>query len=161
MNKVIVYGGILIAVVLAIVGIVSPVASPSGETPQAGASTPGTRFPHGVTIGLPANSPTNLSKVVVATANAIGMDASQAATTTASYDYAVTGVVSTDFVTSVMLSTTTQATLLTSNWVVASAKASTTAGFVTVRLVNLTGGTATPSASAVGSSTVITVVSTQ
>lgn len=37
------------------------------QAPEAGASTPGTRFPHGVTIGLPAYSPTNLALVLSGT----------------------------------------------------------------------------------------------
>jgi hypothetical protein len=125
-----------------------------------GAVTPGTRFPHGITIGLPGNSPTNLGDVKVGSCSLLGADVSQAATTTASYDCAVTGVISTDLVTSFMLSTSTQNTSLL-NWSVMGARASTTAGFITVRLTNLTGTAATPSVTAVGSSTVYTVVKTQ
>lgn len=105
----------------------------------------------GLTLGASGSQVTQLSK---GTCNLIGMDASQAATSTKPYDCAVTGVVSTDIVVGMMLSTTSPNGGSTiAGWNVRSAHASTTANFVTVDITNFTGAAATPSASGVGSST--------
>lgn len=130
------------------------------EEEQFGAATPGTRFPHGITIGLPASSPTNVSKILTGSCNMIGADASVTASSTSSFDCAIPGVISTDRVVA-MLSTTTNVANSPLNWNIMSAKASTTAGFVTFRLTNLSGANAVPSATAVGSSTSYIVIATQ
>ena len=92
-----------------------------------------------------------VTQLLKGTCNLLGMNSSQAATSSAVYDCAVTGVVSGDVVFA-QLSTTTQATLVT-NWAIMSAKASSTSGFITVRVLNLSGAAVVPSISAVGSST--------
>lgn len=81
---------------------------------------------------------------------------SVAATTTAVADCAVTGVVPGDnvvaqFSTSTVSSPVWGAT--SANWTIVAAKASTTAGYITVVVRNETGGTASLSASGIASST--------
>lgn len=82
----------------------------------------------------------------------VGMNVSQAATTTAAYDCAVTGVVAGDTVV-VQSPTTTPTTAGVGGWRITGANASSTSGFITVKWFNGTGGAAIPSATAVGSST--------
>lgn len=107
-----------------------------------------------------ANGCKSTTHFIATSCNLIGTDASQAASTTLAYDCAVTGVTSSDTVIA-QLSTTTQNSVIDNNttagpWAIYSAKASTTAGFVTVRLHN--GGLAAiPSVSSVGSSTAVLI----
>lgn len=96
------------------------------------------------------SSGTTITQIVAGTCDLVGMDATQNASTTRSYDCAVAGVVNDDKV-FVQLSTTTPSTNL--GWRVNGASASTTSGYITISLMNLTGGNVTPSASRVGSST--------
>lgn len=157
MNKII--GGIaVIALLFSIFGLVG--GNQSGDQGNLGARTPGTQFPHGVTIGA-TGSATNNAAVIDTTCSLIGTDASQAATSTVLYDCAVTGVTSSYIVTAQLATTTLSRTNLgTMWWSIAAAKASTTAGYVTVTLANF-GSAATPSATGVGSSTMIHAVLTQ
>ena len=121
----------------------------------------GTRFPNGLAVGTTAtvtqnkitigNSGTAVGNLLFGTCNLLGMDVSQAASTTASYDCAVTGATAASIVLA-QLSTTTQNTSVL-NWAVTSAKGSTTADYITLRVSNLAGTALVPSASAVGSST--------
>lgn len=159
MNKIITWVIGLVALVALVIGSVALVGDQSASTSTLGASTPGTRFPHGITIGLPSNSPTNIGDIKVGTCNLLGMDASQAASSTASYDCAVTGVVSGDLVFAALSTTTSNTSVL--NWAVTASKASTTAGFITLRVSNFSGAAVAPSISAVGSSTQYIVVKTQ
>lgn len=149
------------AVVLALVAVViaTTVAAlvymgANGTGPMAGASTPGTRFPHGITIGLPTSSPTNVSKVLVGTGAIIG-NKSQTASTTSAYDIAVTGVVSGDIV-FVQSATSTAAAL---PFIITGASASTTAGYITLTVFNLGPAAAVPNA--IASSTQYEVISVQ
>ena len=96
------------------------------------------------------NDGTPIAELITGTCNLTGMDGSHAATTTKAYDCAVTGVQTGDIV-FVGQATTTPTTNY--GWRVMGANASSTNGFITVHVLNLTGGAATPSASAVGSST--------
>lgn len=84
------------------------------------------------------------------TCNLIGTDASQVASTTVAYDCAVTGIASGDVVMA-MLATSTPVGG-SSGWSISAAKASTTAGYITVLLYN-NGVAAVPSVTSVGSST--------
>lgn len=93
---------------------------------------------------------TPLATLITGTCDLTGMDASHTATTSKAYDCAVTGVQTGDIV-FVGQATTTPTTNY--GWRILGANASSTAGFITVHVMNLTGGNATPSASAVGSST--------
>lgn len=110
----------------------------------------GTRFVYGVSIGNAAYSPTNLSLVKAGTCVLIGADAAQTGTSTAPYDCAITGVLSTDVVTLQIATTTSFAP--SQCWNIAAAKASTTANFATAMLSNC-GKTAIPSVTGVGSTT--------
>lgn len=77
-------------------------------------------------------------------------DSSHAATTTKNFDCAVTGARSGDLVRMSLAASTT----LASQYIIKSAQASTTANFLTVQLLNLTGTSAVPSATnGFGSST--------
>lgn len=121
----------------------------------------GTRFPNGLSTSaispgvgklLIGSAGTNIGTVVFSACNLVGTDASQAASTTVPYDCAVTGVLSGDVVFAELASSTARGG--SSSWAINAAKASTTAGFVTVLLTN-NGPAATPSVTAVGSSTSI------
>lgn len=85
----------------------------------------------------------------------IGTDASQVGTSTAAYDCAVTGVVSGDTVIAQLATTTSF--IAARNWAITGAKASTTAGYITVMLTNL-GQTSVPSVIGVGSTTSYIVI---
>lgn len=132
--SIIAVGIAILAVLLAGVALVG--VNNQSATTTLGASTPGTRFPHGVTIGLPTNSPTNIAdvKVVTCSAGIIGNNTVTASSTKA-FDCAVTGIISTDIVFFSSASTTQ-----TSNgFVITGASASSTAGFITLLVSNLTG----------------------
>lgn len=94
-------------------------------------------------------SGSTVTQLLVGTCNLIS-DASIAATSTAAVDCAVTGSVAGDKV-FVSLATTTPSTNL--GWRITGANASSTSGYITVKLMNLTGAAAVPSVSSVGSST--------
>lgn len=102
----------------------------------------------GVRVGNLGN---NVTKLVATTCDLVGMNSSQLASTTASYDCAITGARSGDTVMAQLATSTQNASVL--HWNISSARASTTPGFVTVRLQNFSGANAVPSATAVGSST--------
>lgn len=106
-----------------------------------------------VTVGASGSAVTQLIK---GTCNLTGMDVSQAASSTASYDCAVTGVVSGDLVLG-SLGTTSQNTSVL-NWGIAGVKASTTDGYITFRITNFSGAAAAPSITAVGSSTQYVII---
>lgn len=86
------------------------------------------------------------------TANTVGNGdgITQAASTTKNYDCAVTGVVSGDKVFA-QFATSTPGTV--NGWSIVGAKASTTSGYITLLISNLTGASRVPSGSGVGSST--------
>lgn len=100
---------------------------------------------------------TQIDNLLVGTCNMVGMDVTQTATTTSAYDCAVTGVVAGDIVLA-NFPTTTPSTNL--GWHLLGVNASSTAGYITFLVQNLTGADAVPSASAVGSSTPYMVIST-
>lgn len=94
-----------------------------------------------------------ISELRATTCNLIGTDGSQAASSTAAYDCAVTGIASGD----VVMAQLNRATAFGTNigWTIHASKASTTAGYVTVILGNWSGVAAVPSVTAVGSTTQI------
>jgi len=98
------------------------------------------------------SSGTAFTQVVGSTCNLIGTDTSQTASTTKAYDCAVTGVTSSDKVLAMLASSTPVGGSV--GWSISAAKASTTAGYVTVLLYN-NGVAAIPSVTSVGSSTVV------
>lgn len=95
---------------------------------------------------------TSLNHLGFAACNLIGTNSSQTASTTASYDCAITGVTSSDNVVAQLATTTTRA--LNGYWSIVGSKASTTSGYVTVLLYN-GGAAAVPSVTSVGSSTAV------
>ena len=94
----------------------------------------------------------SFAELKATTCNPVGMDGSQTASTTAMYDCAVTGIASGDVVLA-QFATSTKMVGGTLGWWIVSAKASTTAGWVTLQVANGTGGNAVPSATNVASST--------
>ncbi len=158
-NLKLIWAGITVAIVIAIGGYFYPVV-------QQLAGSVGSRFPNGLAVGSSAsvtqnkltigNSGTALGNVISTTCNLIGTDASQAASSTLPYDCAVTGVTS-SFNAWAQLGTSTPRSGGGSYWEITSAKASTTAGYVTVLLYN-GGAAATPSLSNIGSSTKIIAI---
>ncbi len=171
MNKIItwVIGGVaVLALIIGSVALVGSQSSSQGiqDTSVFGASTPGTRFPHGITIGLPQNSPTNIGDIKAGTCalsnlgtTGQGIDVSQAASTTQRYSCAVTGVISTDIVIIANIATSSIETV--NGWAIVGAIASSTSGYIDVILSNLTGTAKVPSAQGVGSSTPYIVIKTQ
>lgn len=104
----------------------------------AGGVTTGTLFPHGISVGLQSTSPTNLANFKVGTCNMIASSFTIAASSSVAVDCAVTGVTTSYIV---------QAWFATSSangagWQVTQSSASTTAGFITMRIVNNTGASA-------------------
>lgn len=104
------------------------------------------------TNGAGSCNGTLVSHIGFAACNLLGADVSQAASSSAPYDCAVTGVTSSDDVIAQLASSTVSGGVNT--FMIASAKASSTSGFVTVVLYNAGVATA-PSAKNVGSSTAI------
>lgn len=110
----------------------------------------------GIRVGSSTATTVKIGKVIPATCNLIGMNASHLASTSQPYDCSVTGARPGDMVWA-QLATSSQ-TSLSGGWIISDAKASTTNNYITVRVVNLTGGDAVPSASRVGSSTQVLIV---
>lgn len=127
----------------------------------------GTRFPNGLAVGTTAtvtqnkltigNSGTAIGNFLFGTSALIGADVTQAASTTVAYDMAVTGALSGDVVISQFASSTPfvdeAGNTNSLGWVITSSKASSTAGYVTVLVANLTGSEAVLSATNIGSTT--------
>lgn len=113
-------------------------------------------FQQGFQVSPTGDSGATLVRKVIATqCNIIGANVSQAASSSAAYDCAVTGVTSTDFVIAQLASSTV---VSGGNYFsVTSAKASTTAGFATLVLWN-NGTASSPAARGVGSSTPILII---
>lgn len=102
-------------------------------------------------IKIGGSSGSRVGPVISNTCELIGTHVTQAGSSTLPYDCAVTGVVSGDYVLAQLATSTAFKTL--NGWEIVGAKASTTSGFITVLLSNLTGGSADPSATSVASST--------
>jgi hypothetical protein len=123
------------------------------KTLGAGIETVLTQFGGGIKVGNRANLP-SITQLIAGSCNLISADSAQLATTTASYDCAVTGVRSGDkVIASMSTSTNASANFLTSGWAIRSAHASTTNGYITIDVMNLTGKSTILSSTAVGSST--------
>ena len=103
------------------------------------------------TLKIGSNGST-ISEIQATSCDLIGTNGSQAASTTKPYDCAITGIASGD-VAFAQLATSTAIGSGSLGWAIVASKASTTAGYVTVLLANLTGAAAVPSATSVGSST--------
>ena len=123
----------------------------------------GTQFPHGITVGLVAETPPNIAKILVGSCALLGADVSQAATTTRPYDCAVTGVTSADYAFGSFATTTAMVNgaQVGLQWAVTGAKASTTAGYVTFLVTNFTGADRVLSTTNIASTTQYQVFETQ
>lgn len=102
-------------------------------------------------IKIGGSNGTRIGPIIAGTSAFVGMNASQAASSTVTYDFPVTGVVSGDYV-QVTLATTSQNSSVL-NWSIRGCVASSTSGFVTCGITNFSGAAAVPSATQVGSST--------
>lgn len=149
-NKII--GGIaILALVLAIVGLVGGKQSVSK---LGGTSNYDELDASAIKVG--GSNGSRLGIIQEGQAALIVSTGSVSASSTGVFDLAATGVVSGDNVV-VQFSTSTAASpewgATSPKWTIIGAKASTTAGFITVEVLNQTGGTAVVSASGIGSST--------
>lgn len=90
-------------------------------------------------------SGTSIPKIIEGTCPLIGVNANITASTTVSFDCAVTGAASGDVVFAMFA--TTSPTTAGPGWEVTRASASTTAGFITLNITNGTGASAYPPAS--------------
>lgn len=168
MNKTLVYGGILIAILLAVGAYFFP--SVAGDAVESLGSY-GTRFQNGLCVGSTC-SVTRYKMTIGNSADAIGKlfnktgssyplimpksaGYTQAATTTYGYDVAVTGIVSGCTVMATYATSTP--TLAGAQWPILGAIASTTAGYATLVIENLTGTAANPSVTGIASSTSLLV----
>lgn len=111
-------------------------------------------FGSGIKVG---GSGTNITQIIAGTCNLLNMNSTQAATTTASYDCIAPGVKSGDIIESSL--GTTSPNISNLNWI-GYATASSTSGYLTWRITNLTGASAIPSVRGVGSSTQYTAFRT-
>lgn len=148
MKQLLEWSGVVALVILAIIVLV-----PSKEKPLGGYTNSDAINTSALKVGA---SGALVGNIIPTTCNLLGMDVSQAASSTASYDCAVTGVVSGDYVFASLATSTQNTSVL--NWVLAGVRASSTAGYVTMRVSNFSGAAATPSVTAVGSSTVVLVI---
>lgn len=131
-----------VAVLALVVGSVALVGGNQQAATGFGGVTTGTAFPHGISVGTQANSATNIASVWVGTGSLIGPNyTSLAASTTLPFDIAVSGVQSGDVVFA-QFATSTQ-TGTGAGWLVTQASASSTAGYITLRVLNNTGAAAT------------------
>lgn len=147
-NSKILWGGILIAIVIAIGGYFHPqIESIVGAA--------GTRFPHGITIGLPTSSPSNISKIITSTCTAATTQLPLEASSTDDFTCTATGTVAGDNV-SISLPANGDSTY--GGFVVGYAVASTDT--VTFGITNLTGA-ATSSFPLATTSVRVRVFSTQ
>lgn len=104
-------------------------------------------------LKIGGSSGSRVGPIIAGTCALTGMDASASATTTSNYDCAVTGVVSGDTVFAQLATTTSSVPNSIVSFAALSAKASTTAGFITVRVANFSGTAVVPSTLQIGSST--------
>lgn len=147
--------GVVAGLILIVGGLVGYVGykAGSGYTPEPGANVTGQihrqleQFTQGVVLGPNGGTIGEMRAVQCDLIANVSITAS----TSAPVDCAVTGVASGDAVFAQLSTTSQNAT--NRQWLITSAKASSTAGYVTVMLWNGTGANAVPSATAVGSST--------
>lgn len=150
-------GGVILALILAVFGLVGGNQSAS----NLGAATPGTRLPHGITIGLPQNSPTNIADIKAGSCAWIGAHVTQIATSTSVYDCAVAGVASGDIVTAIVGTSTPLIAGQYGGFIITAAAASTTANFITLTVYNGTGVSSDPTTRGYASTTYYQIMRTQ
>lgn len=125
--------GLWVAVVIAIGIAIFAAFRSSALLP--GATTPGTRYPHGITVGNPTYSPTNLSLIQTGTCNA-AMTTTLAATSSAAATCTVTGALAGDNV-SVALPQAGSVASVWGGFIVSGTKATTDS--ITFNIFNGTG----------------------
>lgn len=103
-------------------------------------------------IKIGGSSGSRVGPIIASTCALLGFDTTQAASSTAPYDCAVTGVVSGDVV--IALSASTSQRALNGAWWITGAKASTTAGYITVGVFNGSNSSQVPSTAAAAGSTI-------
>ena len=140
--------GLVIAILIAVSALFLPrIGNSVGVAPSGQVHYQMESFQQGVQLGQRG---TPIKAAYTGTCNLTGMNLSHTASTTKAYPCAATGVISGDQV-FVTLSTSTP--MHVNGWVIAGAKASSTAGFIDVVISNFTGTDRIPSSMAVGSST--------
>lgn len=137
----------VIALVIAIIGLFTP-AGQVAKGVFGGVTNYDEVDATAIKIGT---SGSRLGQITASTCNLIGTDGSQAASSTAAYDCAISGIVSGDTVFAVLNRATAFGTNI--GWHIEATRASTTAGYATVILGNWSGVAAVPSFTGVGSST--------
>lgn len=128
--------GLVVAIVIAIAGLFAPVL-PNGQSVYQGITT-GTNFKYGISVGNTAALgvvPTNFSKILGGTCSLIAGTYTIAASSSIAVDCAVTGAVSGDLVQAWFATSTSNG----AGWLVTQSSASSTAGFITLRIVNNNG----------------------
>lgn len=128
--------GVVVAIVIAIIGCFLPIL-PEGGT-VAGAITTGTNFKFGISVGNPTvigANPTNFKKILGGTCSLIANSFTVGASTTVPMDCAITGVLSTDKV----FAQFATSSVVGNGWEVQASSASSTAGFITLRVSNFSG----------------------
>lgn len=138
-------------------GYIGGLVGGNNQSAELGASTPGTRWPHGITVGLPSYSPTNLALLSAGTCSSITVPiGNTTASTTQPFSCAATQAISGDvvflsFATSTAASPQWGAT--SPIWEIQAAKASSTAGSIEGVALNQTGGAAQLTSSGIASTT--------
>lgn len=156
---------LIVVAIIAIGGLFYPHVQQTVSTFVGGVTNYDTIGSSGLQLGSGCNDSNNtctgttFTGFVGASCDLIGTNASQAASTTVAYDCAVTNMTS-SFKTVAQLATSTptvggSGAVGSLGWAIVASKASTTSGFVTVMLANLTGIARVPSATNVGSSTTV------
>ncbi len=151
--------GILIAIVIAIGGYFFPQQIKQEAGAIVGSITNGTNFKYGISVGSVPTlgvAPTNFAKILAGNGVLIMSSFTVAASSSVAADIAVTGAISTDLVFSQFATSSANG----AGWLVTQASASSTPGFVTLRIVNNTGASAVLPSS-LGSSTPYLILGTQ
>ncbi len=167
----------LVAVVLSVFAVVSGVTAAttistnivtggdltvSGATTLVAVTTSGLITSSGtLKVGSSGTTLTQIIKGTCTSFNGAGLnsiDGSQPATSTRPYDCAVTGVVAGDVVIAQFATSTASQANGNIPWQITGAKASTTAGFITVLIFNPLGTAVVPSSIGIGSSTAYIII---
>lgn len=104
----------------------------------------GTRYPNGIYVGSIAAGVSKVSGITFGTCSLISGNYTIAASSTATMDCAAAGALPTDTIIFSQFATTTGTTL---GWTIQGISASSTAGFLTLKVANQTGASATIPAS--------------
>lgn len=144
-----------VAIVIALFAFARPMPTTAPADSGISFGRTGTEFPHGVSIG-PATATTNLAHLITNNCSLIAPSFTVTASTTVAMDCAVTGAVSTDLVFAQFATSTAG----NAGWLITGASASSTAGYITMSVINDTGANGIIPA-AIASSTKYMVVGTQ